>query len=126
MLMCSWLSMPNRLIQTGETLHRTLQGETSAVSNFKSSLFHLFSLNTSLLTNHISFSSQTYHPSHPMVQHFNNHKKSLNPSQFYNVLYQRLLAVQNERQAHKKQAANIAREAGKKYEEIMVSQRSYT
>lgn len=90
-------------------------------SNFKfSTLHHKTLINFTHPLSSLSLSSQTY-PTNPMVHYQNQKKSSLNPSQFYNVLYQKLITVQNQRQAHKKQAANIAREAGKKYEEIMVN-----
>ena len=46
--------------------------------------------------------------------------KILTQQEFYEILYDRLSAVEKDRANLKQRARNIAREAGKKYEDIMV------
>ena len=50
---------------------------------------------------------------------FSRHKV-LTQQEFYEILYDRLSAVEKDRANLKQRAGNIAREAGKKYEDIMV------
>ena len=46
--------------------------------------------------------------------------KVLTQQEFYEILYDRLSAVEKDRANLKQRARNIAREAGKNYEDIMV------
>ena len=55
-----------------------------------------------------------------MTTHYSRNK-ILTQNQFYDILYERLVAVKKDRANLKQRARNIAREAGKSYEDIMVN-----
>ena len=55
-----------------------------------------------------------------MTKHYSRNKR-LTQNQFYDILCERLKGVQFDHDYWKQQAQSIAREAGKSYEEIMVS-----
>lgn len=55
-----------------------------------------------------------------MTTHYSR-SKVLTQNEFYEILYERLSAIQRDRANMKQHARNIAREEGKSYEEIMVS-----
>lgn len=93
--------------------YRNAHSDTEHTSKVSSGHVHYHSILTCALPH------QPHHSNGPVAHYSSN--KALSQHQFYDILYERLLSVQSSRVELKRRASNIAREAGKSYEEIMVS-----